>query len=70
MARKRTPKHLERYIAPERAARMLEQQARLIGKGPHNHLIAIELTFRRWYADEGAPVGAAPTTGTPKEGNG
>ncbi len=64
MARKRKPKHPERYVTPERAAKMLEQTARSLtrsfGKGPHNHLIAIDLTIRCWYADEGAPVGAAP----------
>ena len=61
MTRKRKPKHPEQYTTPERAAKMLEGQAVLLrGKGPYDHLVAIDLTIRRWYADEGAPVVRAP----------
>jgi len=66
MTRKYKPKHPERFTTPERARKMLEQTARLLGKGPYDHLISIDLTIRRWYADEGAPV--SDTTHAPHGG--
>ncbi len=66
MARKYKPKRPEEFTTPDNAALFLEAQARLIRRqdDTHPHLIRVGLEFRRWYADEGASIGAVPTEET------